>query len=382
MPKKTYNVLNDFSMGEVSAVKMPAQEGAVAVIMKSKDPELLAKLSFTEALAAMKLEESFSEAFRDLYEVNQALRRSVKASLADPSVTDKQTAIRQIIEQYKAQIDAMVQRAVSTASGQPLAIQREALKAAVNSMADSSQEGDMNDKVEKGEDNKGEDLSVLKAQVERLTKVNALPADHRAHFDTLDKAKQDLFLQMTDDARKHEVTKAKAAAEQGDQVVFVAKSGKVFRASDDPEVVKAFKEREELEGKVEKLSGDVADINKQLEDQKLTKQAEDTLGHLPGTIETKKAMLKAVNAIEDKTQREEALKALTAGDKAIKAAFDSVGSEDPTITKARADAKGEFAKKVDEAMAANDKLTKSKAMEKVARENPDLHAKAFNNRQN
>ena len=63
-----------------------------------------------------------------------------------------------------------------------------------------------------------------------------------------------------------------------------------------------------------------------LEQAKLEKRAEELLPHLPGTAKVKAALLKSVEAIEDETDRAEALKALEAGENAIAKGYDQLGT--------------------------------------------------------
>lgn len=173
-------------------------------------------------------------------------------------------------------------------------------------------------------DNDGKQKQELETQVADLTKraeradaIVALSAEHRAHFDALEGEAQDQFLAKSADERDA-ILRAEAEA---DKVVYKAADGTEFRASDDPRIVAQAKRADEAHAKAEAAE-------KRAEDAELRKRVDDVLSHSPGTIEERMETLRAVEGIADQAQREASLKALKAGNEALKAGFERKGTGD------------------------------------------------------
>lgn len=170
-----------------------------------------------------------------------------------------------------------------------------------------------------------DEIAKLKTEIEQLTKraaraeaVLALPAEQRSHFDKLDAADQDAFLAKTAEQRKADVDAELAKAKDQGEVVFTASDGTAYTKSDDPRLVKLARQADEDR---KQLS-----LAKAANDQAaLEKRAAEELSNLPGTVQERAALLKAVDAIADEAAREAARKALKAGNDAIKGAFTLVG---------------------------------------------------------
>lgn len=96
----------------------------------------------------------------------------------------------------------------------------------------------------------------------------------------------------------------------------------------------------------------------------LTKRAEDEFPHLPGSVDEKVSVLRAIGKADKPTQ-EAFKKMVVAGEKAIVSAFDKVGHRggDQTVEK------GAFEKRVAEVLA-RDKGSRTEAMEKARKEFP------------
>lgn len=97
----------------------------------------------------------------------------------------------------------------------------------------------------------------------------------------------------------------------------------------------------------------------------LKKQADDLYSHVPGTIDERANMLKAMQSMEEPLRKSfEA--ALAACEKLSKTAFDTLGSDGGKGEASKAD----FEKAVNE-IRARDNCTRQEAMAKARRENPD-----------
>lgn len=219
-----------------------------------------------------------------------------------------------------------------------------------------------------------EQIAALKAEMEKMSQVAALSTAHKAFYDSIsgdDVAKsREAFMAKSDAERDAEIKKAEDEKLAADPVVYTAKDGTEYRKSDDPRLVKMAKDRDQDRAEALKLRMDAIDAG-------LEKRAETELQYLPGDLEVRKAMLAAVDGIENETVRKSALDALKAHNAKLAPAFETIGTTAVPLAKA-----GDSA----EAEAELDKLAKDyaakegkdfyTAYEIVAKSNPDLYKKA------
>lgn len=120
------------------------------------------------------------------------------------------------------------------------------------------------------------------------------------------------------------------------------------------------------------------------ENAEYTKQAEETLGHLPGTVLAKVKALVFINKITDivkfkddkgvekeESVKDTVLKMLEAGDKAISAAYDRVGTRPLRKVVGAAGDPAAFDKRVDEIKTANKGISHQEATRKAREQYPD-----------
>lgn len=342
-------IIKDMTVREVSTVDRPAQAGARAVLMKRGEvPELeLAKATFEQTLRGNLLSEqvrdAFYKTFNNLYSGKDAFRKALADELAAGGDGTKAS------ESFKQWFGTLVDQALGAAkaldAGEVAELEKTINKAATDWL--DSQETDMLIKTRaeleaainkaKGEgDNvthgtitaihkaaselkaedalpkegplakaaapaEDEDAKKLKAKVERMEKRDALSADLRKHYDTLttDEAR-DAFLAK--DAGAQQVEFQKAAGD--DPVVYTTLDGIDIRKSAGDAVVSALKSADSArrEVAVEKAQR----VNLELE-----KRAETELKGLGGTMAGKKALLKALDGIEDEGVRKSAQEVLS-----------------------------------------------------------------------
>ena len=170
-----------------------------------------------------------------------------------------------------------------------------------------------------------EDHDAVLKRAERAEAVVGLSGAQRAHFDTLEKSAQDEFLTLGPEQRDEQITEAAKA----DSVVYKSDNGDIYKKSDDPRLVQMAKDRDadrrarlEAEQKAEKSD--------------LTKRAE-VFKHLPGTVEERSMLLKAIDGIECEKSRTEALNTLTAADEALAKNFVEKGDKSAPDGEASAD---------------------------------------------
>jgi hypothetical protein len=180
---------------------------------------------------------------------------------------------------------------------------------------------------------------ALIARLEKSDKIIALSAIHKAHYDSLsDDAAKDAFLAKDASGRDAAIALTKG----DDPVVYTTLDGTDIRKSAGDLVVQLAKSNDQLRKDllVEKAART---------DQDLAKRAETDISKMAGDIDTRKALLKAVDGIADQKTRDEVMKSLRAANAAMGGAFakngrtggaDDKDETDPTkMSKAEAEAK-------------------------------------------
>lgn len=349
MAKKRY-IIKDMTVREVSSVDRPAQSGATAVLMKRGEvPEVeLAKMTFEQTLRGNMLSEQVREAFyktfNNLYSGKDAFRKALadeiaaggdgtKASeafkqwfgtLVDQAlgaakaldvgaIADLEKTITKAASDWldtqetvmtiktRAELEAAIAKAKGEGDNVTVATVTALHKAASELNAEDAlpAEGPLAKMKAKAEED--EDVKALKAKMKRMEKRDALPADIRKHYDTLttDEAR-DTFLAKDAGAQKVELEKAAG----DDPVVYTTLDGIDIRKSAGDAVVNALKSADSArrEVAVEKAQR----VNLELE-----KRAETELKGLGGTMIGKKALLKALDGIEDEQVRKSAMEVLS-----------------------------------------------------------------------
>lgn len=130
-------------------------------------------------------------------------------------------------------------------------------------------------------------IADLTARAERAEAIMKLNADERGLFDSLQGDAQGEFLAKSASERAELIREAQAA----DKIVYKAANGDVFRASDDPRLVKAIREGDEERERTRKAL-------EQAENVRLEKRAGEELAHCPGTVAVRAKILKALEGVE------------------------------------------------------------------------------------
>lgn len=238
----------------------------------------------------------------------------------------------------------------------------------------SSEDGGTADLLNKKEatmptEDKAVDTAVqdLTKRLERAEAVVGLTAAERTHFDTLDKDAQDVFLGKSKEDRAADIAAAAeivAKAGEAKDVVYRSDNGQVFTKADDVRLVAMAKQRDEDRRELAKLRASEAQVG-------FEKRATDLLPNLPGTVEVRAAIVKALDTITDEATRKAAFESVVAGSKAMTAAFDKLGraagDKDSELEKAE-DELNRLAKE----RAAAKSIDFYTAYDEVALENPKL----------
>jgi len=195
---------------------------------------------------------------------------------------------------------AIIKQADTSASTSPLA--HEALP--------PNREDGMSD-MEKAEERN----TALAAENDLLKQIVGLSPTHREHYETLSEADRAKFLAKSTHERSAEI----AEIAKADQVVYTTADGVELRKSAGETAIRLAKRADEQ-------AAEIAELRKSAKDANLAKRADEELGHLPGSLEVRKAVLAAVDSIADDDARKGAFELLKAADTAHAGSFEAVGT--------------------------------------------------------
>lgn len=304
MAKKTKKktVMESLFIDEISGVDQPAQEGAKALLIK-RDEEDYWKRDFS------------AEQRSQLAEEGQALP---DGSFPIVNVADLRNAISAFGRAKNKGLAAKHIKRRAGALGATELLPEEgllALKSVSNGKVQKEQKT-MTDKNEKTVEAVEKQLQEIQGELAVSKAFGALNDAEKAHYADLDSKEQTAFLKMDADGRKAVLSKIQEA----DPVVYTDSEGNDYRKSDDPRTVSSAKRAD----KAEKIAKEERDKR---EDQELEKRAGAELDNLPGDLDVKKALLKAVNGIKDEKIREGVDALIKAGNSGLKDAFKRRGAQ-------------------------------------------------------
>lgn len=206
---------------------------------------------------------------------------------------------------------------------------------------------------------------AAKEDADRLEKaLSELSEDELTFYKAFpSKDKKEEFLEMSEEDRK----KSMKVAKSNDEEITV--EGQVIRKSLVGEA--SFKILKAQAERIAKNEKDISDEIAKRETVELRKRADDEFKHVPGTVEERADMLRAIGKMDEKVRKSfEAV--FTSAEKLSKAGFDRIGSgggkeTPPSIAKAAQD----FSVKVAE-IKKRDNCSGTEAMGKARREHPEL----------
>lgn len=159
------------------------------------------------------------------------------------------------------------------------------------------------------------EVAKLKADLALAKSVGELTDAQKAHYAGLDEADKAKFLKAKPAEREAQLAKAK----ESDPVVYTDLDGVEYRKSDDARLVAAAK-RADSSLKAARLSEERAQASE------LQKRAEVLLKNLPGEINVKTALLKAVDGIQEEAVRTKVLDLLKVNGEKLAEAFKERGT--------------------------------------------------------
>lgn len=159
-------------------------------------------------------------------------------------------------------------------------------------------------------------LAKAESDLVRANAINALNDSERAMFKSLSQDKQDSFLALSPSQRSSEITKA--AGEN--PVVYTDSEGQEFHKNDDPRMIGMAKRADA--DRTARIASEAKVTRQGFE-----KRATDELPNLPGDVNVKVEVLKALDSIQDSTLKAGALALLKAGNDAMTKAFAKSGTK-------------------------------------------------------
>ena len=308
------NRMNKFRINEISGVDVPAQEGAEVLIMKRAIPPAdsgtgddIAKHGLVQVLTG---ETSGHQHGIEVRVYDGKLSLWVDYAVAADGSENQHGHGHAIVFQdgeYKVSTNAGHTHTLSTADINT------ALAATVQK---SGKDADVTPK----------EIEAMEAANKRMDTIIKLSAEHRAHFDALGEEDREPFLVKSAAERDELVAKAIAAKADPDPVTYTTKDGIEIRKSEGKTALALAKAHDKQGERLDAVLEQNADLAKAGSEATYEKRADTELEHMPGAVKTRARMLKAIDTIEDETEREDALKSLRAQNASMAGAFKSVGS--------------------------------------------------------
>jgi len=340
------NRMVKFSIGELSGVDVPAQEGAQALILKRRgadDPPGVTRKGTTVQAATDSTDGHQHGIEVSIY--NDKTHLWITHAVAEGADTN---------HDHQLIMGADGTYTISENAGHTHTVDDAAINAAIATAVAKSQsdpEGPVSQK----------ELDALKKQNERLGKIVALDAATKAYYDTLEgEEAQDAFLAKSAEDRAAEIKKAeddaaaaKAAREAENPEVYKTKSGISIRQSDGAAALALAKQADEDRDRLDALTSENDELRKSTADADYMKQARTEFAHLPGTAEETAAHLKAIDGIEDEDVRKRSRDQLRQQNAALAPFFKGVGTDTGHDVSKQAQAGG-----ADDASTKLDELTK------------------------
>lgn len=221
-----------------------------------------------------------------------------------------------------------------------------------------------------------ERASAAEAELAKIRAENSLTAKHREYYEKLDSTAASDFLKLNEAERTLLIARTEDIGKQKEtenaEVVYKSLNGTEYTTAHDPALIEAIKSADQSNQELAKLRAE-RDLRQ------FEKRAESELQYLPGTLEVRTALLKAVDGIENENTRDEALKVLKAHNAKLAPGFTTVGTDMVPVIKSGSEQ--------EQANAELNELTKKHAAEKgldyydaydiVAKANPALLQKAI-----
>lgn len=186
-----------------------------------------------------------------------------------------------------------------------------------------AEEAEMNEEIEKSEDEILDEFAAPEGEVEKTEEPAAeeAPVEEPAAEEAPVEEPAAEEAPAEEEPAAEEAPVEEAPVEKAEaSVIYKSLDGTEYGSDDDPRLIEAVKRADALE--TEKV-----EIAKAAEEVALAKRAEETLGNCPGSEDVKKGLLRAVESLGDDV-RDGALEILKAANENLAGAFEERGTAD------------------------------------------------------
>ncbi len=386
--RRRRRVMNKVRIDELSAVDRPAQEGAVATIMKRAPSESDTVVEKNGDLVDMltSVEDGHQHGVNvRVYDDGVYLSVSyAKAEGAD--FGHDHMVVRTEGNEYEVSMVDGHTHTLDSARLQMIVSDRMFNKASNGEELElefvPTEKGLLVKPISKSNENLEEDMpgsnsatvalekkvSTLESQLATATALAGMNDTQKSYYNGLDDIGKSDFVTKSMTQRDEAVELHKAA----DAVVYTSVTdGSVFRKSDDPRLVQMAKQHDLTHQAMTKSLEDNANMA-------LEKRASVEMQYMAGTTETHVAILKALDGIEDEGIRKSAYESLKAKNDSMAGVFKNVGS---SFVKNEAGTDGNAEEELEslaKAYVADKGGNYTDAYAVVSEQNPDLYARAVN----
>lgn len=324
------------NLEELSGVTIGAHTGADVTIIKA-DKDELAKNLFLQAVQNLEVQSEIRDVIYKIWDYTDAFEDAAYDIVWNiEKYPDPVASFTEVLQSFGGIVSSLKKNKDDTEAKSELAkvVKKGSLKI-MKLIRDSNEavpattpkkETEMSKTDTKVTDDAA--VEAMQKQIVLLTALSAMSDMSKSHYATLDDAGKEAFAKSSVSAQELAVT----AAADADAIVYTAKSGDVFRKSDDERMIAMAKREDAAIEKTAKLEAEA-------QDSRLAKQASIELSHVPGEEVDKIAMLKAIDTIGDVEQKSRIMSILAAQNGSMVKAFEVQGTQ---VAKTKADANADL----------------------------------------
>ena len=358
MPNRRKRIIRKLQLREISGVDFPAQQGARALIIKRYDDrsddkgdkgnQPVGKGGLSQVLTS----------------VTNGHQHGIQLRIYSDGDLDIWVDYAQATDSVDNHSHSLVRDAegnytVSENAGHTHTVDTAAINAAIAGM------------VQKGDDTMDpKEVEKLRKHNDRLAKIVALSAIVKAHFDELpDTAAEDAFLELSKEDQTKAVEKAAAEKKADDPIVYTTKAGVELRKSDGASAVALAKSFDAQQEQMAELVESNKALAKRNEDAEYRSRVSSEIPNLPGTVDSRIALLKSIDGIENDEERKKAQEDLKAQNTSFGDVFKFQGitgnmngsdpEQDNADPQAKLDKMAEELQKADPKLSLTDAMTKA-----------------------
>lgn len=298
-------IMRALKINEISGVDVPAQEGAKALLLKRQPPteaptEKRAWLTTdVDGHAHLVDEVDYDGRYRDAGTTSWSTSEGEDDGHSHPWVRTPEGKI--VIGASEGHTHETVETSIKAATAAPKGEEK------------------MTTKQEPAAPTAEQQLAAMQKQLATVTAIAGLSDAEKAHYNGLDDSGKEKFLAKSAADRASELDAIRKATEDKDPVMYTSTDGVAYRKSAGEGMIALAKSND-------RLRKDLEESTKRIADADVRKRAETELKHLPGDVDARIALIKAVDSIADKDSRAKAQAALAAQNTAFAAAFKTAGT--------------------------------------------------------